>query len=154
MISERCPSCRKPRGSNAGCLSCRDAAARELAEAARDITDDSLRARAEAGRRFAEGAPWYARFAPRRLLARMDLVRRVLADYATGRYRRIPWRSVAALAAALAYVLSPIDLVPDFLVPIGWTDDVLVMALAWQVVRKELCQYCAWKGFSPAEFGL
>jgi uncharacterized membrane protein YkvA (DUF1232 family) len=151
---ERCPSCERPRGSNAGCLSCRDAAARDLAEQARDVTDDSLQARGEAGRRFAEAPPWYARVASRRLLSRLDLVRRVIADYAAGRYRRIPWRSIAALAAALAYVISPFDLIPDFLVPIGWTDDLLVMALVWHLVKKELREYCAWKGFSPAEFEL
>jgi uncharacterized membrane protein YkvA (DUF1232 family) len=150
----RCPSCGRPSGSNAGCLTCRDAAARDLAAEARDVTDESLRARGEAGRRFGEKPPWYARYAPREMLRRVGLFSQVLADYAAGRYRRFPWRSVAALAAALAYVVSPFDLVPDFLVPLGWTDDMLVMAVAWQVVKHDLRAYCAWKGISPAEFGL
>jgi uncharacterized membrane protein YkvA (DUF1232 family) len=150
----RCPSCGRPSGSNAGCLTCRDAAARELAAEARDVTDESLRARGEAGRRFERKPPWYARYAPREMLRRVGLFGQVLGDYAAGRYRRFPWRSVAALAAALAYVLSPFDLVPDFLVPVGWTDDMLVMALAWQFVKHDLRAYCAWKGISPAEFGL
>jgi uncharacterized membrane protein YkvA (DUF1232 family) len=78
----------------------------------------------------------------------------VLADYATGRYRKLPWRSLVACAAAAAYVLSPFDLIPDWLVPVGWTDDLLVLALAWGFVKKELREYCGWKGVSPAHFGL
>lgn len=153
-MDKRCPACGKPTGSNASCRSCRDAAARELAGEAHDITDESLRARSEAGRRFAEDPPWWARLAPRLLLARAGLLARVVGDYAAGRYRRIPWRSVAALAAALAYVVSPLDLIPDLLVPLGWTDDMLVLALAWRLVKDDLRDYCQWKGFSPAEFGL
>jgi len=149
-----CPSCGKPRGSNAACISCRDAAARELADRARDVTDESLEARGEAGRRFAEHPPWYARLAPRRLLPRVRLLAHLLGDYAHGRYRRIPWASVAAVAAAVAYVIAPLDLIPDFLVPIGWTDDMLVLWLAWRVVKKDLRAYCDWKGLSPAEFEL
>ena len=43
--------------------------------------------------------------------------------------RRLPWRARAPAALALAYVASPIDLVPDFL-PGGWLDDLLVLLLA------------------------
>jgi uncharacterized membrane protein YkvA (DUF1232 family) len=157
MTTQRdaCPACGRPRGSNADCFSCRDAAARELAAEARDITDaDALRARADAARRFTESPPWWARLVPARLLSRAKLLGMVVEDYATGRYRKIPWRSAVAMAAALAYVVSPFDLIPDFLVPIGWTDDLLVVALAWRMVKRELREYCAWKGLSPAHFEL
>jgi uncharacterized membrane protein YkvA (DUF1232 family) len=66
----------------------------------------------------------------------------------------VPWKAVAALAAAVAYVLSPVDLVPDFLVPLGWGDDVLALAVTWGLVKRELREYCTWKGLSPAHFGL
>jgi uncharacterized membrane protein YkvA (DUF1232 family) len=150
-----CPACGKLQGTNAECLSCRDAAAKELAREARDVTDEAaLAARAEAARRFGENPPWYARYGAGRVLTRLRLLRKVVGDFASGRYRRMPWRSVAVCAAAIAYVVSPFDLIPDFLVPVGWTDDLLVLALAWGVVKKELREYCAWKGVSPAHFGL
>ena len=77
----------------------------------------------------------------------------VLKDALRGDYR-VPWKAVAALAAAAAYVVSPIDLIPDFLGPLGFTDDLLVVAVTWGLVRRELLSYCAWKGLSPAHFGL
>jgi uncharacterized membrane protein YkvA (DUF1232 family) len=149
-----CPACGKPQGTNAACLSCRDAAARELAREARDVTEDALAERAEAARLFTERPPWYARTRAGKLLTKLRLLCMVLADYAAGRYRRVPWRSVVVCAAAMAYVICPFDLIPDWLVPIGWTDDLLVLALAWGMVKKELREYCAWKGVSPAHFGL
>ncbi len=152
--TETCPACGKPQGSNAGCLSCRDAAARELAREARDVTDASIAEQAERAGRFVDRPPWYARFGAGKLLTRVRLLRMILSDYVSGRYRQVPWRAIAVCAAAVAYVISPLDLVPDWLVPIGWTDDMLVLALAWGMVKRELRAYCAWKKISPAHFGL
>jgi len=151
-----CPACRRARGSNAECPLCREAAAGELAGRARDITgEEDVRRAAEAGRRFALKPPWYARWgsAPK-VLGHLDLTARVLQDWVAGRYRRIPWLGIAALAAAVGYVLLPFDLVPDFLVPVGWSDDLVVLTAAWQLVKRDLRKYCEWKGVEPSEFGL
>ena len=44
--------------------------------------------------------------------------------------REVPSRNKGPLLAALAYVISPVDLIPDALPVAGWVDDVLVLALA------------------------
>ncbi len=51
-------------------------------------------------------------------------LRRLLRD------ERVPRPARAALWLALAWVLSPVDLVPEFLPVIGPLDDVVVVALA------------------------
>ena len=152
-MEKTCPACGRVQGSNAECLSCRDAAARELAERARDVTRDSLAERADRARRFAEKPPWYAAAAPKGLLARLRLFWMLASDFVAGRYAT-SWRTLATVAAAAAYVLSPIDLLPDFLVPVGLADDALVLAIAWHFARRELTRYCEWKGLSPTHFGL
>ncbi len=43
---------------------------------------------------------------------------------------RVPWSSKAILGLAAGYVLSPIDLVPDFVPVLGAMDDVAVTLLA------------------------
>jgi uncharacterized membrane protein YkvA (DUF1232 family) len=44
---------------------------------------------------------------------------------------RIPfWAKAAIPAAAAAYVISPVDVIPDFLVGIGQLDDIGVILLA------------------------
>jgi uncharacterized membrane protein YkvA (DUF1232 family) len=44
--------------------------------------------------------------------------------------RRLPWRARAPAVLALAYVASPIDLIPDSLPGFGWLDDFLVVLIA------------------------
>jgi uncharacterized membrane protein YkvA (DUF1232 family) len=154
MATRTCPACARPLGSNADCLSCREAAASELAREAKDITPDSIPERASSARRFLRRPPWYARRAPGAFRAKLRLLWMVLRDYANGSYRKVPWKSLAALAAAVAYVLSPVDLVPDVFFPVGLADDAVLLAMTWGLVKRELRDYCAWKKLSPAHFGL
>jgi uncharacterized membrane protein YkvA (DUF1232 family) len=58
------------------------------------------------------------------LPACVTLLRRLRRD------PRVPVRAKIALVVAVLWVLSPIDLVPEFLPVIGPLDDVLVVALA------------------------
>ena len=48
----------------------------------------------------------------------------MLRDYWNGSYRDIPWKSIAAVAGALLYVMNPLDFIPDLIVGIGFVDDV------------------------------
>lgn len=148
-----CPACGGRSGANADCLSCREAAARELARGAEDITPRKLEETVGRVARFLEHRPWWARGAPIDLLARLRLLWLVLRDTVKGDYR-LPWKGIAALAAAALYVISPFDLVPDFLGPLGFTDDALLVALTWGLMKRQLIEYCAWKGLAPGHFGI
>jgi uncharacterized membrane protein YkvA (DUF1232 family) len=78
------------------------------------------------------------------------LVRRLLADPRTPTSVRI------ALAGLLAYLLSPIDLIPDFVPVIGAADDLIIAAvvLRWAGRRVGLDDLRAkWSG-DPAGFDL
>jgi len=47
-----------------------------------------------------------------------------------------PWYAKALGAFVLAYALSPIDLIPDFIPVLGYVDDVLLLpALIWLTLR-------------------
>ncbi|MDZ4090185.1 MAG: YkvA family protein [Arthrobacter sp.] len=58
----------------------------------------------------------------------LRLLRRLLADKSLGAGVRI------RLALLLAYLLSPIDLVPDFVPVLGYADDVIIVALVLRSV--------------------
>jgi len=51
----------------------------------------------------------------------VKLVARLLTD------PRVPRRSKIALGMAAAYVVSPIDLLPEFIPVFGWLDDLLIL---------------------------
>ena len=58
----------------------------------------------------------------------LRLLRRLLADKSLGAGVRI------RLALLLAYLLSPIDLVPDFVPVLGYADDVIIVAFVLRSV--------------------
>lgn len=54
----------------------------------------------------------------------LKLIGRLLLD------PRVPRRAKITLGVAAAYVVSPIDLIPDVIPVIGWADDVLLVLFA------------------------
>lgn len=54
----------------------------------------------------------------------VKLVARLLRD------QRVPRRAKIAVAFAAAYVVSPVDLIPDKIPVVGWVDDILIMMFA------------------------
>lgn len=66
--------------------------------------------------------------------------RRVKRDGLTlwfaGRHPRTPWPAKALGLFVVAYALSPIDLIPDFIPVLGYVDDVILLpVLIWLTVR-------------------
>lgn len=58
----------------------------------------------------------------------LRLIRRLAAD------RAVPARARFLLGALVAYLLLPIDLVPDFLPVIGYADDIVLVAVVLRAV--------------------
>lgn len=53
-----------------------------------------------------------------------------------GRHPQTPWYAKALGAFVVAYALSPIDLIPDFIPVLGYLDDaILLPALIWLAIR-------------------
>jgi uncharacterized membrane protein YkvA (DUF1232 family) len=61
--------------------------------------------------------------------------RETVVLYHACRDSRTPWYAKALGIAVLAYALSPIDLIPDFIPVIGWIDDLLLVPLGLLAVR-------------------
>ena len=69
----------------------------------------------------------------------------LLRDRGAGIYRETPWKTIAAITGALIYVLSPIDLILDFIPGIGFLDDAIMIGLAIKLAQPDLEKYRAWK---------
>ncbi|MBR9872388.1 MAG: DUF1232 domain-containing protein [Gammaproteobacteria bacterium] len=72
----------------------------------------------------------------------------LIRDYWNGRYRTVPWKTIAAVAGALLYVMNPLDLIPDLIFGFGFLDDAGVVALCLKWVESDLHKYAAWKELS------
>ena len=80
-----------------------------------------------------------------RELAKVKLLGMALKDYRKGKYQEIPYKSIVAITGALLYIVSPWDIIPDYLPIIGQLDDLLVLALAWRMVAEDIKRYARWK---------
>ena len=69
----------------------------------------------------------------------------MLGDYWNGRYREVPFATIAAIVGALAYLICPIDVIPDFIPVLGLVDDAAVFAICLKLVRTDIATYRAWK---------
>src|ERR1044071_6152143 len=65
-----------------------------------------------------------------------ELKREVYAIYLAAKHPRTPWYSKLFVAAIVAYVLSPIDLIPDFIPVLGLLDEIILLPLALVLVVK------------------
>ena len=66
------------------------------------------------------------------------LKRDVLVVYLAARDPRTPWALRLLALAVVAYALSPIDLVPDFIPVLGYLDDLLIVPLGLALVLRLL----------------
>lgn len=66
---------------------------------------------------------------------------RMLKDTFTGRYRNVPFGTIAAIVGTLAYVLSPMDLIPDVIPIVGYLDDAAVLALCVKLTKFDVDRY-------------
>lgn len=57
------------------------------------------------------------------------MARDVAALGLAARDPRVPWYAKAAAAALVAYTLSPIDLIPDFIPLLGYLDELVIVPL-------------------------
>lgn len=74
-----------------------------------------------------------------------DMVALVRA-FADGKYKEIPWGSLAAVTAAVLYFVSPIDAIPDMLPLIGFIDDAAIIGLASKLVEQDIKLFRQWRG--------
>ena len=66
---------------------------------------------------------------------------KMLGDIFTGKYKKIPVGTIAAIVGTLLYVLSPVDLIPDFVPVIGYLDDAAILAACLNFTRFDVEEY-------------
>jgi uncharacterized membrane protein YkvA (DUF1232 family) len=69
---------------------------------------------------------------------------RLLRAYGEGRYRDVSGKNLALAGLGLLYLVSPLDVLPDF-IPGGFADDAAVIGFVVRKIRTELVEFEAWE---------
>jgi uncharacterized membrane protein YkvA (DUF1232 family) len=80
-----------------------------------------------------------------RLIGDFRLLYALIKDYWKGEYRDVSLWSILVFFLGIIYVLSPVDIVPDFIPIIGQIDDVLILLLCIHFLERDLHKYKEWK---------
>ncbi len=80
-----------------------------------------------------------------RLFQDLKLLIPLIKDYWKGTYRDLSVKSIVIFVVALAYIISPIDLIPDYIVGLGQIDDAVILGLSLYFLEKDLRKYKEWK---------
>jgi len=70
---------------------------------------------------------------------------RLIHAYYRGEYHEVTESTLVILIAAVIYVVSPLDVIPDAIPAIGFLDDATVVALAVQRTRQDLDDFMLWE---------
>ncbi|MBS8263195.1 DUF1232 domain-containing protein [Mesobacillus boroniphilus] len=75
----------------------------------------------------------------------LQLLFELVGAWRRGEYRKIPTRSIVTIIASIIYFVSPIDLVPDFLIGLGIVDDAAVIGFVLKQITVDLERFRNWK---------
>jgi uncharacterized membrane protein YkvA (DUF1232 family) len=79
------------------------------------------------------------------LRERIMVLGRMLKAYASGQYRILPWKSLLKIIAAILYFVSPIDVIPDLVPVLGFTDDVALILWVYRSLRDDIDDFLFWE---------
>ena len=80
-----------------------------------------------------------------RLLQDLKLLFPLIKDFLKGTYRDVSIKSIVIFVITLAYIISPIDLIPDYIIGLGQIDDAAILGFSLYLLEKDLLKYKRWK---------
>lgn len=74
---------------------------------------------------------------------------RLIRAYYRGDYRLVSETTLVVIIAAIIYVISPLDVIPDAIPAIGLLDDATILTLALQRTKQDLDDFMIWETAAP-----
>lgn len=79
------------------------------------------------------------------LAYQLQLIVRMIRAHISGEYRAFSIQSIVLLVFALIYFITPMDLLPDFIPAIGFTDDISIVLFVLKSIRDDVSAFELWE---------
>ncbi|WP_059173758.1 YkvA family protein [Bacillus sp. FJAT-27445] len=76
---------------------------------------------------------------------KLQLLFELARAWAKGEYKEVSKGTILAVIGAIIYFVSPIDIIPDFILGLGLVDDAAVLAFTWKRLSKDIENFKTWK---------
>ena len=77
--------------------------------------------------------------------AYLETMLRLIRAYYRGEYRAVTESTLIVIIAAIIYIVSPLDVIPDAIPALGFLDDATVLSLALRRTRQDLDDFMIWE---------
>ncbi len=81
----------------------------------------------------------------KKLKQTVPMFNKMIRAFISGKYKRLPWKSLLLIAAGLVYFVSPIDIIPDFIPVLGYLDDMTIILWIANAIREDVENYQEWE---------
>lgn len=82
---------------------------------------------------------------------RVSALCRMVKAYARREYTEVPWGAIALITTSLVYLVTPMDLVPDFLPIVGFGDDIALLAWTISQIEGDIDRFVEWENRARGE---
>jgi uncharacterized membrane protein YkvA (DUF1232 family) len=69
----------------------------------------------------------------------------LMSDWLKGNYRNVPIGSIIMIVASIIYFLTPFDIIPDFIVGLGYIDDMSIISYTFRQIQTDIDKYQVWR---------
>ena len=85
------------------------------------------------------------------LTGRALALTRMVRCWVNREYREVPWQTLVLVTAGLAYLVMPLDAIPDFIPVTGFIDDVAIISAIISSVARDLDDFLEWERTSSSK---
>ena len=75
---------------------------------------------------------------------------RLVRAYAKREYVEVPWQSLLLIVATILYFLIPTDLIPDWIIGLGFIDDAALIGWTMNTVKTDIDGFRDWESKNSA----
>ena len=77
--------------------------------------------------------------------AKIDILIRMVKAHISGDFKAFSWRTILLVVFGLLYFIAPVDVIPDFLPALGYSDDISIVYFIFQKLSDDIEKFLDWE---------